>query len=90
MMMLELGQIDIYINVALLPSFLFQSRRGRIEAIYTIYGYLKHHNRSTMVFNDATIDWKDTDFSHYDWTDFYHKAKENIPPNAATARGNPV
>jgi hypothetical protein len=43
-----------------------------------------------MVFDDAMIDWKDTDFSHYDWTDFYHEAKENIPPNAPVPRGNPV
>ena len=88
--MVELGRIDIYINVALLSSFLVQPRRGHMEAIYSIYGYLKHHNRSTMVFDDAMIDWKDTDFSHYDWTDFYHEAKENIPPNAPVPRGNPV
>ena len=42
--MVELGRIDIYINVALLSSFLVQPRRGHMEAIYSIYGYLKHHN----------------------------------------------
>jgi hypothetical protein len=61
-----------------------------MEAIYNIYGYLKHHNRSTMVFDDAMIDWKDTDFNHNDRTDLYHEAKENIPSNALVPRGNPV
>ncbi len=42
--MVELGRLDIYINVALLSSFLAQPRRGHMEAIYNIYGYLKHHN----------------------------------------------
>jgi hypothetical protein len=64
--------------------------RGHMETIYNIYGYLKHFNRSTLVFDDAMIDWKDTDFNHYDWTDVYHEAKENIPPNAPVPRGNPV
>ncbi len=61
-----------------------------MEAMYNAYGYLRHHNHSTMVFDDAMIDWKDTDFNHYGWTDYYHEAKENILPNAPLPKGNPV
>ncbi len=39
--MVELGRLDIYVNVALLSSFLMQPRRGHLEAVYSIYGYLK-------------------------------------------------
>lgn len=88
--MVELGHLDIYINIALLSSFLVHPRKGHMEAIYHIYGYLKNHNRSTMVFDDATIHWKDTDFTEFDWTEFYQDAKESIPPNAPQPRGNPV
>jgi hypothetical protein len=85
--MVELGHLDIYVNIALLSSFLTQPHRGHMEAIEAIYGYLKHHDKSTMVFDDAEIPWNDNDFPHYDWEDFYKDAKEEIPPNALEPRG---
>jgi hypothetical protein len=85
--MVELRRLDIYINVALLSSFLCQPRRGHMEAIYSIYGYLKYHDKSTMVFDDSPIHWSDNDFPHYDWEEFYKDAKENIPLNAPEPRG---
>jgi hypothetical protein len=88
--MVELGRLDIYVHVALLSSYLVQPRRGHLEAIYNIYGYLKQHSRSTMVFDDAPIEWKDTDFPKNDWQDFYRDASESIPPNAPKPRGTPV
>jgi hypothetical protein len=33
-----------------------------MEALYHIFGYLKAHDRSTMVFDDAPLLWKDSDF----------------------------
>jgi hypothetical protein len=80
--MVELGHLDIYIYVALLSSFRVHPRRGHMEAIYHICGCLKHHNHSTMVFDDVIINWKFTDFNAFDWTDFFEDAKENIPLNA--------
>jgi hypothetical protein len=53
--MAELGRLDIYVHVALLSSYLVQPRHGHLEALYNIYGYLKQHNRSSMVFDDAPI-----------------------------------
>jgi hypothetical protein len=43
--MVELGRLDIYVHVALLSSYLVQPRRGHLEAIYNIYGYLKQHTK---------------------------------------------
>jgi hypothetical protein len=73
--MVELGRLDIHINVALLSSYLTAPRIGHLEAIYQIYGYLKAHDRSTMVFDDGYLNWCDSDFPEYDWTDFYNDAK---------------
>ncbi len=86
--MVELGYLDIYIYHVIL--FLIHPRRGQMEAIYHINGYLKHHNHSTTAFDDTMINWKDTGFTAFDWTDFYQDAKENIPPNAPQPRGNSV
>ncbi len=88
--MVELGRLNIYINVALLSSFLTQPHRGHMDAAYSIYVYLKDHDKSTMVCDDAEINWNDSDFPHLDWEDFYKDAKEAIPPNAPEPRGATV
>jgi hypothetical protein len=67
-----------------------QPREGHLEVIFHIYGYLKSHVRSTMVFEDSYIHWSDDSFTTHDWTDFYKNAKEEIPKNAPSPRGLPV
>lgn len=86
----ELGRIDIYIDTALLSQHLVQPRQGHLEAVYHIYSYLKKHERCTMVFDDAIVEFSEADFPSFEWTDFYGEVKESIPPNAPVPRGNPV
>ena len=88
--MVELGRLDIYINVALLSSYLTSPRKGHLEAVYCIYGYLKAHMKSTMVFDDAYLNWNEGDFPTYDWMDFYGDVKEEIPKNTPQPRGQPI
>jgi hypothetical protein len=88
--MVELGRLDIFINMALLSSFLTAPRQGHMEAVYCIYGYLKAHSRSTMVFDNSYINWSDSDFPLYDWTEFYRDAVEHIPTNAPEPHGKEV
>jgi hypothetical protein len=88
--MVELGRIDIATPVALLSSFLAMPRRGHLEAAYHIFAYLKLHDRSKIVFDDAKIDWKSDKFKTVDWADFYPDAKEDLPPNAPEPRGKSV
>lgn len=80
--MIELGRLDICINVALLSSYLTTRRQGHMEPIYCTYGYLKAHMKSTMVFDDSYINWNDSEFPFYDWREFYQDAIEHIPENA--------
>ena len=88
--MVELGRLDIFIQVSLLSSFLVQPRQGHLEAIYYLYGYLKAHDRSTMVFDTEYINWCDDDFPEQDWTKFYRDVKSDFPPNAPEPKGMPV
>jgi hypothetical protein len=88
--MVKLGRLDIYVNVALLSSYLTAPRKGHLEAVYCIYGCLKSNMRSTMVFDDAYVHWNDNDFTVYDWTDYYGDVKEEIPKNAPQPQGQPV
>jgi hypothetical protein len=88
--MVEVGRLDIYINVALLLSYLTSPRVGHLEAVFSIYGYLKSRTKSTMVFDDDYVNWNPSDFPTYDWTDFYPDAIDEVPPNAPEPRGRPV
>jgi hypothetical protein len=88
--MVKLGRIDIATPVALLSSFLAAPRRGHLEAAYHIFAYLKLHDRSKIVFDDAKIDWGSDRFKKVDWSDFYPDADEDIPPNVPEPRGESV
>ncbi len=57
-------------------------RIGHLEATYHIFAYLKRYDKSTMVFDDTYLHWKDSDFPSYDWSEFYHDVKEVLPLNA--------
>jgi len=87
---MELGRIDIYIDVSLLSSFLAEPRIGHLEQVLHIFSYLKHHTNSHMVFNPNYISWDQASFTDYHWKEFYLDAKESVPPNAPDPRGNPV
>jgi hypothetical protein len=84
----ELGRIDIYIDIALLSSFMAQPCVGHIKAVLHIFSYLKCHENSKIVFDPCPQAWDDSKFQRFDWTDFYRDAKEAIPPNSLEPRGN--
>jgi len=86
----ELGRIDIHIDVSLLSSHLAQPRIGHLEQIFHIFSYLKHHTNSHLVFHPNYVSWEQASFQEYDWKEFYHKAKETLPPNAPPPRGHEV
>jgi hypothetical protein len=86
----ELGRIDIYIDVSLLSSYLAEPRIGHLEQVFHIFSYLKHHMNSHMVFDPNYISWDQASFTESDWKAFYHDAKEPIPPNAPEPRGHQV
>jgi len=86
----ELGCLDIYVHMVMLSLYLMNPRVGHTEALYYIFGYLKSHDRSTMVFDDVYLNWNNADFPSFEWTEFYPHAHEDIRPNAPPQRGNPI
>jgi hypothetical protein len=86
----ELGRIDIYIDVALLSSFMAQPRVGHMHEVLHILSYLKSHENSKLVFDPLPQNWDEQQFQQFDWTSFYKDAKELLPPNAPEPRGHPV
>jgi hypothetical protein len=51
----ELGRIDIYIDVCLLSSYMCQPQVGHLEQLLHIFAYLKHHENSNIVFDPNYI-----------------------------------
>lgn len=88
--MCELGRIDILLSVALLSRFLVSPRQGHLEQVLHIFGYLKQHNHSAIVFDDTHPLFDENRFTKVDWSDTYPDAEEPIPINAPEPRGLPV
>jgi len=86
----ELGRIDIYIDVSMLSSHLAEPRIGHLEQVFHIFSYLKHHTNSHLVFDPQYVTWEQANFQEHDWDEFYQGAKEAIPPNAPEPRGHAV
>jgi hypothetical protein len=87
---IELGRLDIYIDVCLLSSYMCQPRIGHLEQVFHIFAYLKHHENSNMVFDPNYITWESEAFVQYHWEEFYKDAKEQLPLNAPSPRGHAV
>jgi len=86
----ELGQIDIMVDVSMLSSYTMQPRIGHLDQVFHIFGYLKRNKRATLIFDKSRVDWNESTFKNHDWTDFYRDAKELLPLNAPAPRGNAV
>ena len=84
---IEIGRLDILLEVALLSSHLAMPRKGHLEQVYHIFGYLKAVPRRRLYMDlDYPIISEDR-FVKYDWTEFYRYADEPLPPNMPKSRG---
>ena len=86
----ELGRVDIVVEVGLLTRFQANPRQGHLEQLLHVFAHLKKHNRSHLVFDWTRPELDESKFQEVDWKDFYPDAAEAIPPNAPEPRGEPV
>jgi hypothetical protein len=83
----EIGRLDILLEVALLSSHLALPRRGHLEQVYHIFGYLKHMPRRRLYMDPDYPAIEEDRFAKYDWTDFYKYATDPIPPKMPEPQG---
>jgi hypothetical protein len=86
----EIGRIDVLMPVSLMPRYLVSARQEYSEQVFHIFADLKHHPRSTMVFDDPVPTFRGEKFVKCDWSEFYPDTAEAIPQNKPTPRGNDV
>ena len=83
----EIGRVDILLEVSLLSSHLAMPRQGHLEQVYHIFGHLKEASRRRLYLDPDHPDISEDRFSKFDWEDFYKGAEEPIPLNAPEPRG---
>ena len=54
-------------------------RKGHLEQVYHVFGYLKTHSKWRLFFDPRHPDIDERAFSSYKWSNFYHDAKEQVP-----------
>ena len=87
---IELGRVDILLEVSLLSQHLALPREGHLEQVLHVLGYLKEHKKMRLLFDSSQPEMDERWFKEYDWYDFYRYAEDKVPPNAPEARGLPV
>lgn len=86
----ELGRVDILVEVSMLSSHNAMPRVGHLQAVYDVFAYLKKHENSTIVFDDAVPFIDQRRFNPVNWSQFYGDIQEPMPPNMPKPRGNSV
>ena len=87
----ELGRVDILLEVSLMSSHLCQPREGHLEALYNIFAYLSKHGEASMAFDDGMPSINEDAFHRSDWSDsVYGDGEEELPPKMPKPLGNPV
>ena len=86
----ELGRVDICLEVSMMSSHLVLPREGHLEQVLHIFAYLRKYHNTELVYDpsDPVIDeslyeakdWASSEFGHLD-------GKEEIPPNMPEPRG---
>ena len=66
----------------MLSSHLALPRKGHLEQVFHIFGYLKKHHNSEMVFDPSTPTLDPETFPRQDWSQsIYGDVQEVLPPN---------
>ena len=89
----ELGRVDIYLEVSLLSQFLASPRKGHLEAAYHIFAFLKEHPKLKLVFDPKDVSLDESCFhsvSTAEWKEFYGDVVEEVPADMPTPLGRPV
>ena len=84
----ELGRVDILLETAMLSTYMALPRKGHMEQVYRVFGYLKTHLKRHLFFGPRHPDIDERAFSSYEWYDFYCDAREQAPNDMPPPRGH--
>ena len=86
----ELGRVDICLEVSILSSHLALPREGHMQQVFQTFTYLKKYHNSELVYDPSDLVVDMLQFQRRDWTasEFGHiEGREELPPNMPESRG---
>ena len=87
----ELGRIDIQIEVALLSQYQMSPREGHLEGLYLIFHYLWKNPKRRLVMDPKQPHHDEKAFNiTADWAEFYGDVREEDPPDMPEPLGVPM
>ena len=91
---IELGRVDIDVEVSLLSQYQASPREGHLQQLLQIFSFLKRKPRLTLYFDDEEpiIDEEkfDTHSTQQEFQEIYRGAKEELPHNMPKPLGRSV
>ena len=84
----EMGQMDISMDVSALSSFVVMPREGHMQQVLHIFAYLKIHHNARLVFDPSYPDIDNDAFIQQNWSSMYGTEKEPIPGNTPKSLGS--
>ena len=62
----KLGRVDILLETAMLSTYMALPRKGHLEQVYHVFGYLKTHSKRRLFFDPRRPDIDERAFSSYE------------------------
>ena len=90
---IEIGRVDIYLEVSMISAFQASPRRGHLEQLIHVFAFLKKNPKLTLYFdpNEPSLDPNMfTGNEPHDFREFYRDAEEQLPNNMPKPRGRRV
>ena len=91
--MVELGRVDICVEVSMMSSHLALPRAGHLKEVLHIFAYLKKHHNSEMVFDPTPVQFDRSLFERQDWSYSQYGCEgmvEEIPDGMPHPLGQPM
>ena len=87
--MVEIGQVDICLEVSMMSSHLVSPHQGHLNQLCHVFACLKKHHNSEMVFDPSDPVINESEFARRDWTtsEFGLEGSEEILEHVPEARG---
>ena len=87
----ELGRIDIQVEVAIMSQYQASPREGHLEALYLIFHYLSKNLKKRLVMDPNEPGTNERMFNiNANWMEFYGDVVEEDPPGMPEPLGKPV
>jgi hypothetical protein len=88
---ISLGRFDIHTATMTMSRFRIAPRKGHLERLKRMYGYLKKFKSAAIRVRTEEPDFSDLPIQKYDWCEtVYGNVKEEVPADIPTPLGNQV